>query len=164
LTELRWGFRPAWLKSPKGPPPINARAETLLERPMFRGSVARGRCSLPADGFYEWASPPGQKTKQPMHMRLKGGGLFGFAGLHTQDADGEPTRVIITTAANELLASFHVRMPVILEPEYESLWLEPSVTEPEAVLPCLSAFPAERMGAYPVSPLVSSPRNEMARS
>src|SRR6476646_167854 len=115
IRTMEWGFRPAWLKGPKGPPPINARAETLLERPMFRGALARGRCILPADGFYEWVAAAG-KAKQPVHVRLRGGGLFGFAGLYAEAEDG-PTCVIITTAANDLIAPLHQRMPVILDPD-----------------------------------------------
>ena len=84
LELMRWGFQPAWMKG-KGnrPPPINARGESLLERPMFKSAVGKGRCLIPADGFYEWKVVPGQKAKQPMHLRLKGGELFAFAALWT---------------------------------------------------------------------------------
>jgi putative SOS response-associated peptidase YedK len=88
LELMRWGFQPAWMKG-KGnrPPPINARSETLLERPMFKSAVGKGRCLIPADGFYEWKVIPGQKTKQPMHIRLKDGALFAFAGIWTWNGE-----------------------------------------------------------------------------
>ena len=159
LTTMRWGFRPAWMKDARRPPPINARAETLLETRMFRGALAKGRCIIPADGFYEWAAVPGQRTKQPMHIRLKGGELFGFAGLWTEGADG-PGCAIVTTSANELVAPIHERMPVILDPADEATWLDPTEGDPLAVLPALRAYPAERMEAYSVAPLVSSVRND----
>lgn len=160
LKLMRWGFQPAWMKQPKGAPPINARAETLAERPMFREAVARGRCIIPSTGFYEWVAAPGEKAKRPMHLRLKGGGLFGFAGLWTAAPDGEPTCAIVTTAANALIEPLHTRMPVILDPEDEALWLDPDLTEAAAVLAYLQALPPERMELYPVGPLVSSARND----
>ena len=160
VRPMRWGFRPAWARGVgKRPPPINARAESLLERPMFRDAIARHRCLIPADGFYEWAAVPGRKAKQPMHIRLKGGGLFGFAGLWTKGVD-EPTCAIITTAANELMAPIHDRMPVILRPDDEDLWLDPEVTDPGAALLCLSPYSSAQMEAFPVSALVSSVRND----
>jgi putative SOS response-associated peptidase YedK len=164
LRPMRWGFRPAWMReAPKRPPPINARAETLLERPMFRGALTRGRCLIPADGFYEWAAVPGARTKRPIYFRLQDGGLFAFAGLYAIRDDGpdaEATCVIITTAANELLAPFHDRMPVILEPEREAEWLDPSQTDPLSALSFLVAYPADQMVAYPVSSLVSAVGND----
>jgi putative SOS response-associated peptidase YedK len=160
LRPMRWGFQPAWMKQPKGPPPINARAETLVERPLFRAALARGRCLIPADGFYEWAARPGQRSKQPMYLRLKDGGVFAFAGLYTAAPDGELTCAIITTGANELVRTIHERMPVILEPEQEALWLDPAVTDPAAALACLRPLPGERMEMYPVGPGVSSTRND----
>ena len=160
LRQMRWGFQPAWMKEAKRPPPINARAETLLDRPMFRGALGHSRCLIPADGFYEWVATEGSKQKQPLHLRLKGGELFGFAGLWTEASDGEPTCVIVTTEANELIRPLHARMPVILEPADEPLWLDPEVTDPAAVSACLQSFPSERMELYRVSDLVSSARNE----
>ena len=160
LRLMRWGFQPAWMKQPKGPPPINARAETLVERSMFRSALARGRCLIPADGFYEWAEVPGRKAKQPMYIRLVGGPVFGFAGLHTTAPDGEPTCAIVTTAANEFIRPLHHRMPVILDPSAEADWLDPALEDPAAALACLQPVPAERMEAYPVGPGVSSVRND----
>jgi len=154
LELMRWGFQPAWMKG-KGnrPPPINARGETLLERPMFKSAVGKGRCLIPADGFYEWKVIPGQKTKQPMHIRLKGGALFAFAGIWTWNGE-EPTMAIITTAPNELVATIHDRMPVILTEHGERLWLDKDAP-PEEAMSVLSAYPADLMEAFTVSTAVN---------
>ncbi len=155
LRAMRWGFKPAWMKDGgKRPPPINARSETLTERPMFRGAIARSRCLIPATGFYEWQAVVGAKAKRPWHFRLEAGGLFGFAGLHVVGPDGEETAAIITTSSNELVAEVHDRMPVILAPNAEADWLNPSETDPSAVLGLLAPYPAELMDGYPVRPLV----------
>lgn len=162
LMAMRWGFQPAWMKSDgQRPPPINARSESLLERPMFRKSVARGRCLIPADGFYEWHMVPGRKTKQPMYIRLKGGPLFAFAGLHVQGPDdvGE-TCVIVTMAANAVLSGIHERMPVVLDREAEQAWLDPSLDDARAALSYLRPVPPEQFEVYAVSSRVSSTRNE----
>ena len=162
LTTMRWGFQPAWMRGEgKRPPPINARSESLLERPMFRGAVAHGRCLIPADGFYEWMTIPGRKTKQPMYIRLKGGELFAFAGLYVQGpSDVGETCVIVTTAANEVLAPIHDRMPVILDREVEIRWLDPDLESGQAALSYLQPVPPDLFETFPVSSLVSSPRNE----
>jgi putative SOS response-associated peptidase YedK len=162
LTTMRWGFQPAWMRGDgQRPPPINARGESLLERPMFRGAVAHGRCLIPADGFYEWMVVPGSKTKQPMYIRLKGGELFAFAGLHVQGPnDVGETCVIVTTAANEVLSPIHERMPVILDRDVEMRWLDPDLENGQAALAYLQPVPPERFEAFPVSSLVSSPRND----
>jgi putative SOS response-associated peptidase YedK len=162
LTTMRWGFQPAWMRGDgQRPPPINARGESLLERPMFRGAVAHGRCLIPADGFYEWKAVPGRKTKQPMYIRLKGGDLFAFAGLYVQGRDevGE-TCVIVTTAANEVLAPIHERMPVILDRDAELRWLDRDLEDGQAALSYLRPVHPEQFEVYPVSSLVSSARNE----
>ena len=160
LRLMRWGFQPTWMRDPKRPPPINARAETLLERPLFRGATAHSRCLIPADGFYEWTEVPGRKGKQPMYLRLKSGELFGFAGLHVEGPEAQETCTIITTAANEVVAPIHDRMPVILDPEREGLWLDPAVTDLTAVLACLQSRANEQLEIRPVGPLVSSAQND----
>ena len=162
LVTMRWGFQPAWMRGDgQRPPPINARAESLLERPMFRGAVAHGRCLIPADGFYEWLAVPGRKTKQPMYIRLKGGELFAFAGLYVQGPnDVGETCVIVTTAANEVLSSIHERMPVILDRAVEMRWLDPDLENGQAALSYLQPVSPDRFEAFPVASLVSSPRNE----
>src|SRR5712691_1093811 len=131
-----WGLKPFWLNggaSPsKKPPPINARAESLASSPMFREALAKGRCLIPATGFFEWrALAP--KQRLPMHIGLKDGGVFAFAGLWLPPAKrgGLPSAAIITTRPNELMATIHTRMPAILLPEAEQAWLNPQVTDAE---------------------------------
>jgi putative SOS response-associated peptidase YedK len=159
LVMMRWGFKPKWMKDPKRPPPINARAETILERPMFRSSVGKYRCIIPASGYCEWQAVPGARRKQPWFYRLRDGDLMCFAGLWTEPEDG-PSCAIVTTEANGLAARVHDRMPVILRREDEGLWLDPGEQTATAVLACLGPYPEERMEAYPVSTLVSSVRNQ----
>jgi putative SOS response-associated peptidase YedK len=151
LTMMRWGFQPAWMRTDgQRPPPINARGESLLERPTFRGAVSNGRCLIPADGFYEWQAVPGRKTKQPIYIRLTVGDLFAFAGLYVR-GPGEvgDTCVIVTTAANAVLSSIHERMPIVLDLKDELLALR-----------FLRPVAPARFETYPVSSLVSSARNE----
>jgi putative SOS response-associated peptidase YedK len=125
---------------------------------MFRDALATGRCLIPATGFYEWRAT-GPKDRQPMHIQLKDGGLFAFAGLWLPPAKrgGVPSAAIITTRPNELMATIHTRMPAILLPEHEQAWLDPSSTN---ALQLLGPYPAELMRAYPVSALVNSWENE----
>lgn len=160
LEPALWGFRPAWLTRHRGPPPINAQAETLAERPLWKGALRSGRCLVPADGFYEWAAAPGRKTKQPYHLRLRESGLFAIAGLLAWDADGNPTCALVTTTANDLVAPIHARMPAILRPEDEAAWLDRDERNPAALLGLLAPYPPEAMEAVPVSPLVGDVRND----
>ena len=161
LRPMVWGFRPAWLRTaPKRPPPINARAETVLERPMFRGAVQRHRCVVPATGFYEWAAGQGRQ-KQPWHFKLRNEAPFAFAGLWASGGeDGEPSVLLLTTAPNHLVATVHDRMPVILQADDEALWLDPEVTDPRDVLGCIGPYPPERMTGYPVSTAVNAVGND----
>lgn len=160
LQQLRWGFQPAWASpDSRRPAPINARAESLLERPLFRGSVARRRCLIVADGFYEWQDV-GQRAKQPVYIRLRDGGLFAFAGLYADGGEGPATCAIITTAPNEVIRPIHNRMPAILEPAAEAVWTDPLLTDPLAALACLRPYPAEQLLTFPVARLVSDVRNE----
>lgn len=163
LRLMTWGFRPPWMREdPRRPAPINARAETAVTSPLFRGALARGRCLVPASGFYEWRAIPGQKAKQPMYIRLKGGAPFAFAGLYTgqpEAADKPPTCAILTTTPNALMEPIHTRMPVILEAADEARWLDPTITDPREILPLLRPAPADAMEAYPVSTLVNAVRN-----
>jgi putative SOS response-associated peptidase YedK len=152
---MRWGFQPGYLKDSRLAP-INAKAEALLDKPLFRGALARQRCLVVADGFFEWRSLP-EGGKQPMYMRLKDGGLFAFAGLYSTGKDGTPPScAIVTTTPNDLLAPIHARMPVVLAPEDEAMWLDPTLTDPHAVLPCLRPYPSELMTAFPVSRRVNA--------
>lgn len=161
LAQVRWGFRPAWLADSTHSPPINARAETLRERPLFRGAVAGHRCLIPADGFYEWQARPGQKAKQPFYFRLRDDALFAFAGLYTEPKDGgEGTCVLITTTPNTVMAPIHDRMPAILRRADEAMWLDPEMREPEVALSLLAPYPDDLLRAYPVSTLVSNVRHD----
>ena len=164
VRPMHWGFQPGWLKpSAKVPPPINARAETLTERSMFRGAVAKARCLIPADGFYEWQTVPGRSRKQPMYIRLQGGPIFTFAGLYVGRQDGDATIwscAIVTTMPNALMAPIHNRMPVILDPDAAATWLDASVTDSAAVVPLLEPYPAERMEAWPIGLGVNTVRND----
>ena len=158
-----WGFKPYWMLSGrrKRPPPINARAETLTDSPMFREALAGRRCLIVADGFYEWQREVGNTTPAPVYIRLTSHELFAFAGLWAPGKPGSPpSAAIVTTQPNELMAPIHNRMPVILRPEHELLWLNPCVRTPEHVLPLLVPFPSAPMEAYHVAPLVNSFQND----
>ncbi|MCL6453122.1 MAG: SOS response-associated peptidase [Alicyclobacillus sp.] len=161
---LRWGLVPSWAQHPNALyQAINARAETLLEKPTFRQLLVRKRCVILADGFYEWQQRPLKKQKQPYRI-VTDRPFFGFAGLYDTwlSPDGERlhTCTIITTAANDCVAPIHRRMPVILQESAEDVWLDPAVTETELLRAQLQPFPAERMHAYPVSPMVGNVRND----
>jgi putative SOS response-associated peptidase YedK len=163
----RWGLAPFWAQGAanKRPPPINARAETIALSPMFRDALATGRCLIPATGFYEWRAEAGTllKVKTPMHIRLRTGDLFAFAGLWAPGSrGGPPTATIVTCGPNDLMATIHTRMPAILRAEDEARWLDPRITTPEELLPLLQPYPPEAMEAYSVSQLVNSFQNEGA--
>ena len=162
MALLRWGLVPRWAKDVSvGNKLINARAESLAEKPSFRDAFKRRRCLVPADGFYEWQG--GGDGKQPIRFTLKEGGLFALAGLWEQwrRPDGSELRTftIITTEANDLVAPAHNRMPVILLPEYEALWLDQGAG-PEVWSDLLRPYPPDRMAAYPVSKAVNTPGND----
>ncbi|MBU7315934.1 SOS response-associated peptidase [Paenibacillus oleatilyticus] len=157
LGELRWGLVPSWAQDDKsGARMMNARAETAAEKPAFRGLLKRKRCLIPADGFYEWKRIGSRK--QPVRFVLADGGLFGMAALYdtwlAEDRTKLHTCTILTTAANELVAEVHERMPVILPREHESLWLNRTVQDERELLPVLQPYPAERMRYYEVDPKV----------
>ena len=147
---LRWGLVPSWAKSPDtGLKMINARLETVAERPAFRRAFERYRCLIVADGFYEWrASGTGQRgPKQPFHITRADGELFSFAGLwsiwHGDDGRSLRTCTILTTAANCAIAPLHDRMPVILERRHESVWLDTSTPPGELGEILVGLHPAE---------------------
>ncbi len=170
LTSFQWGLIPFFVKEPaKARPMINARAETLAEKPFFKTALTRRRCLIPADGFYEWQTVPGSKKKQPIWIHLKGedktkAPLFAFAGLydkneHILNADGEPSKTctIITTQANETIKPVHDRMPVILGEEGIKLWLNPSIQDPALLSSVLQPLPENVIEMFPVSTRVNSP-------
>jgi putative SOS response-associated peptidase YedK len=142
---------------------INARAETLLQKPSFKHLISRKRCVIPADSFYEWKRAGGKK--QPMRIMMKDGRVFSLAGLYdiwTNPATGEKlgTFTMITTSPNELVAEIHSRMPVILDREGEAMWLDRSNTDGEALMELLRPYPAQEMKAYAVSPIVGNVKND----
>ena len=162
LVPVRWGLVPSWAKDVSvGSKMINARAETVSEKPAYRNAFKKRRCLVVADGFYEWQSIAG--AKRPIHIRFKSGKPFGFAGLYEtwNSPEGEEitTCTIITTEANELMRPIHERMPVIIPKEKEDLWLDPKTEEQALLLGLLKPYPADQMEAYPVSKKVNSPRN-----
>lgn len=166
LDYYVWGLIPSWAKDPSiGNRMINARAETLAEKPSFRSAFRRRRCLILADGFYEWKSADGRKSKMPMFIHLKENKPFAFAGLwevwNSPDGSQIYSATIITTQPNSLVESIHNRMPVILpEAAYEH-WLFPGETDPRDLAPLLNPFPEESMQAYPISTLVNSPQNDV---
>lgn len=165
LDFFSWGLVPFWAKDPSiGSRMINARAETLAEKPSFRNAYKRRRCLVLADGFYEWQAVPGEKAKQPMYIRMQDGEPFAFAGLWEdwQSADGSQilSCTIITTQPNELVRPIHNRMPVILPAEAYPDWLAPGEVPASQLNHLLNPYPSERMQAYPVSRLVNSPAND----
>jgi len=160
--EMRWGLVPFWAKDPSiGNKMINARAETVAEKPAFRKALAARRCLVPASGFYEWKRDAGGKV--PHYIFLRDTDSFAFAGLYEiwKDQDGQvlKTYTIITTTPNELMETIHNRMPVILSREDEGLWLDKEVDIPD-LLALLRPYPAEQMDAYVVSKAVNSPMHE----
>lgn len=159
-VPMRWGIAPRFANEGKtGERVINARSETLAERPMFKNLVRETRCLVPASGFYEWKNEGARRV--PFHIRLASGQPFSFAGLY--DPAGDPRAAdgrafaIITTRANALVAPVHDRMPVILRREDEPRWLSPGTLSPADRAGILVPFPAARMEAYPVDARVNSP-------
>ena len=162
--HMRWGLIPSWAKDMSiGNRAINARAETLAEKPMFRTALRRRRCLILADGFYEWVRAG--KARQPMRILLMTGEPFAFAGLWETwtNPEGETIHscTIVTTAPNDLTRPIHDRMPVILLPENESVWLNHSIEDASELNGLLTPYPASEMEAYPVSPMVNSPANDI---
>jgi putative SOS response-associated peptidase YedK len=161
-ATLRWGLVPHWAKDAKHGS-INARAETLAGKPMFRSAYRKRRCLIPADGFYEWQKVG--KAKQPFYIRMKDDQPFAFAGLWEHwEHDGEIVNscAIVTTRANEILQPFHDRMPVILERAAYERWLDADAKSNEDLEPLLRPYSSEAMTAFGVSTLVNNARHEEA--
>ncbi len=155
---MRWGYEPAWLKEMGARRPlINARSEKLASAPTFREVFLFRRAIVPSSHFFEWAICG--RDKVPYLFRLKGGELFGLAGLWFGEGN-ERRFVIITTDPNEVTRPVHNRMPAILRREDEELWLDPGRVEPEQLMALLSPYPSSEMEAYPVSTRVNSPAND----
>jgi putative SOS response-associated peptidase YedK len=163
LRAMRWGLVPSWARDPSiGNRMINARAETLAEKPSFRDALRRRRCLIPATGFYEWRREG--RRKVPLHVRPRDGGLLTFAGLWESwtapDGTVLETCTIVTCPAGEPVARFHERMPVILPPEARDRWLAPGPLSPEAIAELLVPAPGDLLVVDPASPRVNSPANE----
>jgi putative SOS response-associated peptidase YedK len=165
MTYFKWGLVPSWAKDTSmGARLINARSETVQEKPSFRDAFKKRRCVIPADGFYEWQRTGGKK--QPFFFRMRDERPFGFAGLWER-WEGEGGEVldsctILTTEANEVLLPVHDRMPVILHPDDYPLWLEADERERKLLGELLRPYPAEEMIGYAVSPSINNPRNQGA--
>ena len=163
---LKWGLIPSWAKDLSiGYKMINARAETVAEKPSFRKAFKRQRCLVLADGFYEWKRE-GQ-TKQPYYIHFKDSRPFAFAGLWElwkdktkEDCAPIESCTIITTGANELMEPIHHRMPVMLNEKSIEVWLNTEITEPSILNPLLRPYDSDEMEAYPVSLRVNNPRND----
>jgi putative SOS response-associated peptidase YedK len=160
---LRWGLIPHWAKDSKmGAKLINARAETVAQKPSFRSAFRHSRCLIIASGFYEWQQQ--ENRKQPFCIQQIDGLPFAFAGLWStwQSQDGETisTCTIITTEANEIMIPIHKRMPVILKSTDYDLWLAPTVQQPELLQSLLKPYDSDKLKAYPVSNLVNNPRHD----
>ena len=161
-----WGLIPMWAKDPSiGSRLINARGETVSEKPSFRGSYRRKRCLILADGFYEWKASGDKKNKTPYFIHMHDRKPFAMAGLwdswESPDGSSLKTCTIITTAPNELMEKIHIRMPVILHPRDHAKWLDAAPQTSESLQHLIKPFPADAMSAYPVSTLVNKPENDL---
>ncbi len=163
VVSLQWGLVPFWADDPDiGSNLINARAETVHEKPSFRDAYQKRRCIIPASGFYEWKSENG--AKQPYYIKPENDTLFGFAGLWESWEDEEKDRsihscAIITTTPNRLMKSIHNRMPVILPPTRYDPWLDPD-EDPDSLSSFMTPCQSDRLEAYPVSSDVNNPEND----
>ena len=160
LSYFKWGLIPGWAKDPSiGNKMINARAETITEKPSYKNTLRTKRCLVPADAFYEWRQ---NGDKIPYRIFLKNRRLFAFAGLWDRwkapDGNEISSFTIITTGANEFMQPIHNRMPVILRREHEKLWL--GSNNADELLALLKPYSSEDMDAYPVSKLINSAKND----
>jgi len=163
LGELKWGLVPSWADDPKiGNKMLNARSETVRDKPAFKSLIRRKRCIIPADGFYEWRKDGG--VKQPMRIVHRDRSLFSMAGLYdtwlAPDGTKLNTCTILTTTPNALMSPIHDRMPVILSQENEVQWLDRRIQDPEQLSPLYRPYPAEMLDAYPVAPGVGSVKQD----
>jgi putative SOS response-associated peptidase YedK len=166
MMLMRWGLIPSWAKEAEiGNMMINARIETIAQKPSFKTAFIKRRCLVPADGYYEWRkpAPPGRRT--PFRVVLKSKELFAFAGLWDvwKNEEGEmiPSYTIITTQADDMVGKIHPRMPVILRPENEDQWIKPELQDINALMELLAPYPANLTEMYEVSHLVGNPRNDV---
>ncbi len=162
IAAFRWGLVPFWAKDPSiGNRMINARAETLTEKPAFSRIFKSHRCLIVADGFYEWKKLD-EKSKLPMYIHTLSNKPFGLAGLYStwkspEDGSFLVTCTIITITPNELLAPIHDRMPAIIASEHRKTWLDSDISDPKELMPLLKPYDSKDMEAYEVSRRVNKP-------
>ncbi|MGO8745210.1 MAG: SOS response-associated peptidase [Thermoguttaceae bacterium] len=166
IVWLRWGLVPSWAHDPSiGNRMINARTESVGEKPAYRAAMRRRRCLVAADGFYEWQKAG--KRKQPFFIHRRDDRPFGFAALWESwegpDHSALESCTLLTTEANEVVTPIHDRMPVILRTEDYTRWLDPGIQNPSDLESLLRPYSSDAMEAYPVSPHVNSPANEGPR-
>jgi len=165
MVLAQWGLIPAWSKESRSRySTINARVESVAEKPTYRASFKRKRCLIPADGFYEWKLIAGNKV--PHHIRMKNGGVFAFAGLwdHWEDDnDSLDSCVIITMPSNAVMRPIHERMPAIIAPAHYNLWIDSGMMGKQEIMRCLTSAPSSQLSAYPVSTWVNSPKHNDER-
>jgi putative SOS response-associated peptidase YedK len=163
LRLVRWGLLPPWVKDPSTFGLLtNARAETIAEKPSFKGAIRHKRCLVPADGFYEWTGPAGRK--QPHLISPKAGGPMAFAGLHEMWGGGDgselETTAIITVAANETVSAIHDRMPAILQPSQFEAWLNCRDVDVGAAVSMLTPAPDDLLEIREINPALNNYSNE----
>lgn len=167
LSHLKWGLVPSWSKDPDiGNRMINARAETITEKPSFREAFRKRRCIIPASGFYEWKKASNGNAKQPFYFYLNEKDVFGFAGLYEEWLDKQTgelleTCTIITTEANEVLKPVHDRMPVILHSKDYDEWLDKEMKDTERLQNLLKPYAATEMSSHSVSKSVNIPETNL---
>ena len=165
LSSLKWGLIPSWAKDlKKTKPMINARIETIAEKPFFKSALKTRRCIIPADGFFEWRQDPDTGQKIPTYIHLPDKAMFGFAGLWDRwtSEDGEVLRTctIITMPANSFMQTIHDRMPAILPPQNETSWLNQAETDVSTLLSLLVPIDSSSLASFAVSKAVNSPRTD----
>lgn len=165
FTMMRWGLIPSWAKDTSiGNRTLNARSETVTKLPAFRNSILTKRCLIPADGFYEWRAMG--RVKQPYCFEVGEGDVFALAGLWDEwkSPGGEVIEscTILTTTSNSLISEMHDRMPVIVPPDKYDIWLDPDVTDFDAIKEILKPYDADQMRRYPVSRKLNNSKNEGA--
>jgi putative SOS response-associated peptidase YedK len=165
MAMARWGLIPGWSKESRSKySTINARIESVAEKPTYRTPFKKRRCLIPADGFYEWKTVNGIKI--PHHIRMKNSKVFAFAGLwdHWEDEEGSiESCTIIVMPSNEVMKPVHERMPAIIAPAHYDLWLDSRIVDKQEIMHYLSPGPSSQLTAYPVSTWVNTPKNNDER-
>ena len=163
VAPFQWGLIPFWSKDPKiGVKMINARSETITEKPAYREPLKKHRCLIPIDGFYEWQKR--KDGKQPYFIRMNDKKPFALGGIWDKWTSPQGKIVescsILTTTPNDIVKSIHNRMPVIIDPKDFDLWLDPTIKEPEEIKHLFTPYKASAMEAYPITNFVNSPKNQ----